>query len=319
MDHFIDIRTLSNADAASRIYHDRVDILVDLMGWMHGHRMDIAGQRPAPIQVSYLGYPATTGAAFFDFILADPVVIPPRHLQDYSEKVIWLPDCYQVTDPDTPIDAQPQERERCGLPSDGVVFCSFSTDYKIERQIFGSWMRILKAVPNSVLWLLVRSHEARENLCRAARLSGVPDQRLIFAAPLPKQKHLARLKLADLALDTLTVNGHTTTSDALWAGVPVISCQGNHFASRVASSILHAIGLDELVTHNLADYENLVIHLAVEHQRIKDLKTKLGKHKSCFPLFDIARFIHNIEKAYQEMWNWYLQGIPANRQSANCD
>lgn len=318
-DEFVDLRSLSNSDAATRIYKDQVDILVDLMGWMHGNRLEIAAQRPAPIQVNYLGYPATTGAPFIDYILADRIVLPPDHVRDYSEKVIWLPDCYQVTDPDTPVDPQPGTRRSNGLPSKGIVFCAFGTDYKIERPAFAAWMRIIKAIPGSVLWLLVRSPEARENLSRAAGLNGVQPQRLIFADPLPKEKHLARLKLADLALDTLTVNGHTTTSDALWAGVPVITCQGNHFASRVASSILHAVGLEELITHNLADYVELAIHLAGDHQRIEDLKSKLQQHKGGYPLFDPERLVRNLEGAYQEIWRHYLEGFPAGPQGADCD
>ena len=307
-DEFVDIRSLSDRDAAERIHADQVDILVDLMGWMHGHRMEITARRPAPIQISYLGYPATTGAPFIDYILADRIIIPPDHVQDYTEKVIWLPDCYQVTDPDTPVDPQPQDRQVNGLPSEGFVFCAFGTDYKIEKRTFSAWMRILKAVPQSVLWLLVRSPEARENLRLAARTNDVQSRRLIFAKPLPKEKHLARLKLADLALDTLTVNGHTTTSDALWADVPVVTCQGTHFASRVASSILQAIGLDELVAHNLADYENLTIHLARDGQRIQKLKAKLQQRKTRYPLFDVGRFVRSLEQAYQEMWRCYLDG-----------
>ena len=312
VDEFVNIRSLSDGDAAERIHTDQVDILVDLMGWMQGNRIEIAARQPAPVQVSYLGYPATTGAPFIDYILADRIVIPPGHVQDYTEKVIWLPDCYHVTDPDTPVDPQPQARRSNGLPSEGFVFCAFGTDYKIEKPIFSAWMRILKAVPQSVLWLLVRSPEARENLRIAARTNDVQNRRLIFAKPLPKKKHLARLRLADLALDTPTVNGHTTTSDALWADVPVVTCQGTHFASRVASSILQAIGLDELVTHNLADYENLTIHLARDRQRIQQLKARLQQHKSRYPLFDVGRFVRGLEQAYQKMWRGYLEGpVPA--------
>lgn len=310
VDQFVDIRNMSANDAAERIYSDKVDILVDLMGWMHGHRMEILLKRPAPVQVNYLGYPGTTGASFMDYIIADRVVIPPEHQQYFSEKVVYLPHCYQVTDPDPNVDQTPMERTDCGLPENGVVFCSFSTDYKIEPRVFDMWMRILNRVPDSVLWLLVRSPEAQVNLRRAAAYMGVDSRRLIFAKALQKDKHLARLKLADLALDTLTVNGHTTASDALWAGVPLITCQGTHFASRVAASIIQSVGLPELVVDCMEEYERLAARLANSPEQLQALKRKLAGHKSTHPLFDVQRFARHLEYAYHNMWQRFAKNLP---------
>jgi protein O-GlcNAc transferase len=306
VDRFVDIRDLSDAEAAARIYQDRVDILIDLMGWMQGHRMGILAYRPAPVQAHYLGYPGTTGADYIDYFLADNIVIPPEQQRDYAEKIINLPNCYQVTDCDTPVEGKTYRRSDFGLPQHAIVFCSFNTDYKIDRKTFGTWMRILLAVQESVLWLLVRSEEAKNNLRQAAAGQGIDPRRLIFASPLPKEKHLARLKLADLGLDTLTVNGHTTTSDALWSGVPVVTCQGDHFASRVASSILHAIALDELVTYSQSSYESLAVALANHPEQLRAIKRKLEKNRTggC-PLFNIEEFVRNLESAYLNMWDMH--------------
>jgi protein O-GlcNAc transferase len=306
VDRFVNIRNVSDIQAAQGIYNDNVDILIDLMGWMHGNRLSILALRPAPVQVTYLGYPGTTGAPFIDYILADRIVIPPEHGNAYSEKIAYLPDCYQVNDPETPVQRESMTRLECGLPVNGFVFCSFNNDYKIEPNLFDIWMAILKHVPESVLWLLIRAPEARRNLRLEAVRRNVDPQRLIFAEPWPKAKHLARLKLADLALDTITVNGHTTATDALISGVPFITVQGSHFASRVGSSILHAVGLDELVTYNLSDYENTATQLALDIHRIKALKEKLERNKSNYPLFNADRFVLNLEKAYTQIWDNHL-------------
>jgi protein O-GlcNAc transferase len=301
-DLFVDIKQMSDSQAAERIYSDGVDILVDLMGWMWGHRMGILARRPAPVQAHYLGYPATTGAAYIDYFIADKIVIPPEQQQDYAEKIIYLPDCYQVSDCQTPVEITEYRRSDFDLPNHAFLFCSFNTDYKIDRKIFAIWMRILHSVDNSVLWLLVRSDTAKKNLRHAAAQKGIEPDRLIFASPLPKAKHLARLKLADLALDTMTVNGHTTTTDALLSGVPVVTRQGDHFASRVAGSILQAIGLSELVTYSEESYEDLAVALAKDATRLKALKLKLEKNKAAYPLFKIDDFVRKLESAYQSMW-----------------
>lgn len=307
VDRFVNIADATDAEAAGRIYSDKVDILVDLMGWMQGHRMGIPAQRPAPVQVHYLGYPGTTGADYIDYLIADKIVIPPEQLKYYAEKIIWMPNCYQVTDPDTPVEDRPRDRADFGLPLNSFVFCSFNTDYKIDRRTFDTWTRILQAVPDSVLWLLVRCREAEMNLRQAAAKQGIHPDRLVFASPLPKSEHLARLKLADLALDTLTVNGHTTTSDALWAGVPVITCQGSHFASRVAGSILRAAGMDELVTRDMSGYEKLSVDLAADPTRLRQIRQKMEDNRVAYPLFQIDDFTRSLETAYLHMWDMYCQ------------
>lgn len=310
VDHFVNIRSLSDAEAARRIHDDNVDILVDLMGWMHGHRMGIPARRPAPVQVNYLGYPGTTGAAFMDYILADGVVIPPEHHPFFSERVVTLPHSYQVTDPAPPCHDGKRQREACGLPRDGVVFCSFNTDYKIEEKTFSCWMDILRSVPRSVLWLITRTKTARDNLRQAARIHGVDPQRLVFAPPLTKDRHLARLKLADLALDTLTVNGHTTTSDTLWAGVPVITVMGTHFASRVAASLLAAMGLNGLVMPDLETYKRMAVDLALNTDRLYSLKAMLASARTTQPLFNVHGFVRHLEQAYETMWDRFLANRP---------
>jgi predicted O-linked N-acetylglucosamine transferase (SPINDLY family) len=307
VDLFVDIRSLSDGEAAERIHADNVDILVDLMGWMHGHRMGILARRPAPIQVNYLGYPGTTGAAFMDYILADQVVIPQEHHRFYSERVVTLPNSYQVTDPYPDCQDGVIQREDYGLPRDAVVFCSFNTDYKIEEKTFFCWMDILRAVPNSVLWLITRSITTQDNLKHAAGLQNVDPRRLAFAPPLPKDRHLARLKLADLALDTLTVNGHTTTSDMLWAGIPVVTVMGTHFASRVAASLLTAMGLNELIAPDLDGYKDMIIDLAMNTERLERLKEKVAEARDIHPLFDIDGYVRHMEKAYTFMWDLFLQ------------
>jgi protein O-GlcNAc transferase len=208
------------------------------------------------------------------------------------------------------MDLVPVARSECGLPEHGIVFCSFNTDYKIEPHLFEVWMRVLRAVPHSVLWLLVRTPEARENLRAAAGFHGVDPNRLIFAAPLSKEKHLARLNLADLALDTLTVNGHTTTADALAVGVPVVTCLGSHFASRVAGSLLKNIGLDEFVAQNLDEYQRLAIQLGTHGDRLAAVKAKLKSNRKIYPLFDCDRYVRNLEAAFRLMWKNFISGGP---------
>ena len=308
VDLFVDIRSLSDEAAARQIYDHGVDILVDLMGWMNGHRMGIAARRPAPVQANYLGYPGTTGADFMDYIIADDIVIPPEQRSYYSEKVVSMPHSYQVTDPNPPCIDEVVKRSDHGLPDNGLVFCSFNTDYKIEEPLFDCWMGLLNEVRGSVLWLIARSRITKDNLRNAAHNRGIDPQRLIFASPLPKDRHLARLKLADLALDTLTVNGHTTTSDALWAGVPVITVCGRHFASRVAASLLKAIGLSELITPDLISYYKLALSLASDTKLRESIRTRLLSAIPVQPLFDVDRFVRNLESAYTIMWQNYLQG-----------
>lgn len=307
-DQFIDIRKKSHINAARQIYGDRVDILVDLKGHTRGARLGILASRPAPIQAHYLGYPGTTGANFIDYLITDRIVTPEDHAAYYSEKLVYLPHCYQVNDDQQEIADRDWTRKAMGLPDRGFVFSSFNLPYKIDPVMFDSWMRILRQVPDSVLWLFDDNPNARRNLRREAANRGVEPDRLVFAQKIEKAEHLSRLQWADLALDTRIVTGHTTTSDSLWAGVPVITIQGSHFASRVSSSLLCAVGLPELVTDCMEEYEKLAVELAAHSSRLNDLRHKLNINRLKKPLFDTARFVRNLELAYSEMWRIFLEG-----------
>jgi protein O-GlcNAc transferase len=307
-DKFVDISNLSYDAAAKLIYEDQVDILVDLKGYTGDNRLEICALRPAPIQVTYLGFPGTTGADFIDYVITDKIVTPQEHVPYYSEKFVYLPHCYQVNDHNQLIANKDWKRKDFGLPESCFVFCSFNSPYKIDSVMFSVWMRILQKVPDSVLWLLFGNKIAKENLTREAEARGIKSERLIFAEILPKDEHLARLRLADLALDTRIVNGHTTTSDALWAGVPVIALQGSHFASRVSSSILSAMGLPDLITHSLEEYEALAVGLACNPVELQGIRQRIEKNHLVAPLFDTPRFARNLERAYKEMWKIFLAG-----------
>jgi len=307
-DKFIDISSLNHDDAAKRIYEDQVDILVDLKGYTAGGKMEICALRPAPVQVRYLGLAGTTGADFFDYIITDRIVMPEDHAQYYSENFAYMPHSYQINDHNQPISNKDWKRADFGLPEDSFVFCSFNQAYKIDPVMFDSWMKILRQVPEGVLWLQWERETAERNLCQEAEARSVEPERLIFSEKISKAKHLARLKLADMALDTRIVNGAATTSDALWAGVPVITLQGGHFASRMSSSILTAIGLPELVTHNSEEYEALAVRLAKNRGELQTIRDSLAKNRLTEPLFDTPRFTRNLEKAYKEMWEIFLAG-----------
>ena len=237
-DRFVEIGMFSYFEAAKRIHHDQVDILIDLVGFTHGHRLNIAAMRPSPIQVRWLGQAGTTGAGFFDYIIMDPIVAPQNHASFFSEQLVHMPHCYQVNNRNQIISKKKWRKEELGLPQDAFVFCCFCSGYKLDPTMFDCWMRILKKVSHSVLWLIGGNNTAESNLKKRARSRGINVARLLFAPHLPKDEHLARLRFADLALDTRIVNGAATTSDALWAGVPVLTLQGSHFASRMSSSIL---------------------------------------------------------------------------------
>lgn len=309
-EHFQDITTLSIEESARQIYDDGIHILIDLKGYTAGSRSAILALRPAPVQVSYLGYPGTMGAKFIDYIISDAVVTPPEFADGFSEKLVTLPHSYQVNDHQQAIASIPVTRSQYTLPESGFVFCCFNNNYKIEPQIFDVWMRILAAVPGSVLWLLVRFPAAEDNLKREAQARGINSDRLIFAKYHPKAEHLARHQLADLFLDTLFYNAHTTASDALWAGLPVLTCIGKTFASRVAASLLTAVGLPDLITNNLEQYEQLAIHLGNSHTALAELKQRLAQNRTTYPLFDTPRFTRNLEQAYSAMWKIYAAGNP---------
>lgn len=307
-DKFIDINSLNNLKAAQKIYQDKVDILVDLKGYTKGNRLEICAFRPAPVQVCYLGFPGTTGADFFDYIISDRIISPPEQAPFFSEKFIYLPDCYQVNNFHQKISSKNYLREEFGLPKHGFIFACFNQSYKIEKKIFISWMKILEKTPESVLWLLSKHPVMEVNLRREAKQRDIAPKRLIFTKKLPKEQHLARLKLADLMLDTATVNGHTTTSDALWAGIPVITLLGSHFASRVSASLIKAVGLPELITNNLKEYENLCIRLAKNYKELEALKSKLLQNRLTAPLFNTYDFAKNMDKAFKKIWSGYQSG-----------
>ncbi len=299
-DQFHAVRRNTDRETAKLIAGLGVDIAVDLKGFTGAARTGIFALRPAPVQVNYLGFPGTMGAAFMNYILADPVVLPLDQQSFYAEKIIQLPDCYQPNDSTRARGTAPS-REEAGLPQDGFVFCCFNNNWKIAPPVFDVWMRLLGAVPESVLWLLEDNAEASENLRREAGARGVAPERLIFAPRAPMTAHLARHQLADLFLDTLPYNAHTTASDCLWAGVPLVTCMGRAFHGRVAASLLQAVGLPELVTHNLQDYESLSLALAQEPVRLSMLRNTLSGNRASAPLFDTARFARSIEAAYFAM------------------
>ena len=312
-DKFVDLRNLGHADAAKRIYEDNIDILVDLNGHTAGSRLEICSCRPAPIQVTYLGFPGTSGAYFFDYIITDRIVTPQDHAPYYTENFVYLPHSYQVNDHTQSISDKEWQRKDFNLPEDGFIFCSFNQPYKIEPVMFSVWMKILTKVPKGVLWLSWGQGTAKTNLRREAEARGVESRRLVFAENMPMNEHLARLRLADLALDTRVYNGGATTSNALWAGVPVITLQGGHFPSRMSSSLLTSIGLPELITHTAAEYESLAVRLACDAHELETIRQKLATNRLEKPLFDTPRFVRNLEKAYKEMWKIFLAGEQPRR------
>jgi predicted O-linked N-acetylglucosamine transferase (SPINDLY family) len=307
-DQFIDVRRKSDREIAEFLKAQKVDIAIDLKGHTQNERLAIFGHRPAPLQVAYLGYPGTTGADFIDYVIADRIVAPFTQQQFFSEKIVQLPDCYQVNDSKRAIAAGTPSRKEAGLPDQGFVFCGFHSHWKISRPVFEIWMRLLKAVPGSVLWLM--EGEGAPRLRDEAAACGVDPSRLVFAPRMPLDRHLARQRLADLFLDTLPCNAHTTASDALWAGLPLVTCKGGAFAGRVAASLLDAIGLPELATDTLADYEALILKLARDDESLRDLRARLEQNRLTYPLFDTDRFRRNIEAAYIRMWEMAGRGEP---------
>jgi protein O-GlcNAc transferase len=296
IEHFHDVRELSHEAIAQRIAGDGIDVLVDLKGYTGESRPEVLALRPAPVQVNWLGYPGTMAAPFIDWIIADAVLIPPGDEGGYGERVLRLPASYQPNDRAQAIAERTPSRAECGLPDAGFVFASFNKHHKIERATFAAWMRILAAVPGSALWLL--GGHGEKALRAAAAAAGVDPARLVFARKLPKPEHLARHRLADLFLDTRTYNAHTTASDALWAGLPLLAWSGDAFASRVAASLLHAVGLPELVVADGAAYERTAVALAQDPARLAALRAKLAANRLSTPLFDTARFTRDLEAAF---------------------
>ncbi len=305
-DRFVDLQNLNDLESAKRIHSDGIDILVELMGHTRDNRLGICAFRPAPVQVSYLGYPGTTGAEFIDYLIADKIIIPPEDKIHYSEEIIYLPDCFMIADR-APIGSLPK-RSECGLPETGFIFCSFNSPFKIEPVMFKVWMDILTAVPDSYLWLRSGSERFETNLKNEAKKFRVNPEHLIFAARVGrKEDHLARLQLADLALDTRIYNGHTTTLDALWAGVPVLTTRGSHFASRVSDSNLLAISLDEMIVKDLKTYKKTAVELAQHPDKLENIKKKLKHNRLTMPLFDTQKTVINLESAFLKIWKSKLQ------------
>jgi predicted O-linked N-acetylglucosamine transferase (SPINDLY family) len=305
-DHFADIEALSNIDAARLIHADRIDILIDLKGFTRDTRTAILLLGPAPVQVNFLGYPGTLGSNICDYIITDSFLTPLASAKDYSENLAYLPHSYQPHGRKAQIGDAPTRAE-AGLPEDSFVFCCFNQAYKITPQIFDIWCRLLLEVPGSVLWLL-HNDKAEGNLKNEALWRGITADRLIFASHLPQIEHLGRLQLADLVLDTLPYNAHTTASDALWAGVPLVTCAGDTFPSRVAGSLLHAIGLGELIADDLDGYFELALELASNRVQFAAIKAKLAKNRLTTPLFDIETYTRDLEGLFETMWQRYCDG-----------
>ncbi|MCC6134674.1 MAG: tetratricopeptide repeat protein [Gammaproteobacteria bacterium] len=310
-DRFTDLTGMSNTEAATRIHADGIHILIDLMGYTAYARTEIFALQPAPVQVSYLGYPGTMGAPFIPYIIADPVTLPETLQPFFTEQPVYLPESYQVNDQEQTIATTGIVRKDQGLPETGMVFCCFNKPSKFDPVMFSVWMRILSQVPGSVLWLLAASKpDVASNLRREAESRGIAGERLIFAERLPKDRHLERHRLADLFLDTRIYNAHTTASDALWAGLPVLTGIGQTFQARVAASLLQAVEMPELITHSLEEYESLAVRLATHPAELAGLREKLAHNRLRTPLFDTERFARHLEQAYAMMWDRYSRNLP---------
>jgi len=311
-DRFIEISGESHVGAARRIYEDGVDVLVDLTGYTLGTRPQIAALRPAPVQVNWF-YAGTMGTPSMDYFIADPFVVPPELDRFFSERVVRLPDCYMITDRKRPVSEHTPTRAECGLPERGTVFCCFNQTYKILPDVFASWMRVMKATPDSVLWLLENNRWATDNLRRAATEHGVAGERIVIAPHRPMPEHLARYRLADLALDSFPYTSHTTASDALWVGCPLVTRVGDTFASRVAGSCLISAGMEELVRYDAESCERLAMELAASPGRLEEIRHRLWATRDTSPLFDTPRFVRNLENAYAEMFKAFLDRDPGTR------
>ncbi|MEZ0261983.1 MAG: tetratricopeptide repeat protein [Alphaproteobacteria bacterium] len=307
---FIDVQKHDDGAIARMLLENETDIAIDLKGFTQEARAGIFARRPAPVQVNYIGYPGTMGAPYIDYIIADSHLIAAGDETAYSEKIVRLPDTYQPNDRKRAIANETPSRASQGLPEKAFVFCCFNNSYKITPDIFAVWMRLLKQVEGSVLWLLDSGEAVKTNLKREAAAQGIDAGRLVFAPRLPPPRHLARHRAADLFLDTLPYNAHTTASDALWAGLPLVTCKGGTFAARVAASLLAAAGLPEMITTTLADYEALALSLAKNPQKLQAIKEKLAKNRDSCALFDTVRYARKLESAFEKMALRGRQGLP---------
>lgn len=317
IEHFTDVSLLTDAEIVAQARACELDIAIDLKGYTTHSRAGIFAARVAPIQVNYLGYPGTMGASFIDYIIADHNLIPAGQEAHYSEKVLRLPHCYQPNDRRRPVaDASPA-RAALGLPAEGFVFCCFNNSFKITPDVFAIWMHLLLQTPGSVLWLLEDNKTAADNLRSEAEAHGIDPQRLVFAPRLPLAEHLARHRQADLFVDTFHYNAHTTASDALWAGLPVVTCAGNTFASRVGASLLRACNLPELVTESAADYADLCLALARDPERLAALRSRLGEKPTRLPLFNTPVFTRHLEMAFEAMHTRHQSGLIPDHITVN--
>ena len=309
-DRFIDVRQQSDQTVAKLSRELEIDIAVDLKGFTSDSRTGIFAYRAAPIQVNYLGYPGTMGASYIDYIIADKVLIPQDFQPYYSEKVVYLPNSYQVNDRKRVISEKQYTRQELGLPEDSFVFCCFNNNYKITPDMFDSWMRILHVVEKSVLWLIEDNKSVVTNLRQEAEKRGVAPERLVFAQRMPLAEHLSRHSHADLFIDTLPCNAHTTASDALWAGLPVLTLIGESFAGRVAASLLSAMNLQELITHTPEEYEALAIELAKHPEKLMMIRERLVKNRLTSTLFDTVLYTRHMEQAYIKIMERYWENLP---------
>ncbi len=307
-DSFADVDHLDDQAIASLARADGIDLAIDMLGYTDGSRPGIFAARAAPLQLSFLGFPGTSGAPFIDYLIADPIVIPEAERGAYSESLLRLPYSYQVNDDQRAISSITPTRHQAGLPDQGFVFCCFNNINKIKPTEFAIWMRLLDDVDGSVLWLLAGSETSRTNLRKAAERHGVDPARLVFASPVPLDQHLARHRLADLFLDTFHYNAHTTASDALWAGLPLVTKAGRGFAARVAASLLDAVGLDQLITSTDEDYHTLARDLALDPARLAGVRDTLAENRLTKPLFDTARFVRHIEAGYEVAYQRWFSG-----------
>jgi predicted O-linked N-acetylglucosamine transferase (SPINDLY family) len=308
-EHFVDLRGHSDGDMARRIRDDGCDLLIDLKGYTRGHKVGVFAWRPAPVTATFLGFPGSTGADYIDYFIGDPVVTPLEHAAFYSEHLAQMPVCYQPNDRQRALPAPPTRAE-AGLPDDKLVLAGFNQPYKISSEVFDIWCVLLDALPNAVLWLLEWNAQSRENLEREATNRGVAPGRIVWAPRLKPSDHMARMQLADLFLDTWPCNAHTTASDALWAGVPVVTFTGQTFASRVASSLVNAVGLPELACQDVEHYARTVVELAHDPERVAAMRAHLVAAREDSPLFDSLRFTRDFEALLLRMMQRHGDGLP---------
>ena len=308
VDVYRDIREISDHEAALLARKDGIDIAIDLQGYTDKNRISIFANRAAPIQINYLGYPGSMGADFIDYIVGDKNLIPEDKTHFYSEKIIYLPHCYQPQNDKMKVSQEIQSKKELGLPEDSFVFCAINNTYKITPEVFNIWIKLLEKVEKSVLWLLEINESSKNNLIKEANTRGIKKERLVFAKRTSHDKYLAQFKYADLYLDTFIYNAGATASNALWMGVPILTMAGNSYSARMANSLLNSLGLEELITHSKQDYEDLALKLSTDKERLNNIKVKLKENLSSKPLFNTNLYTENFEKGLEEVFNNHITG-----------